>query len=82
MDESLTERRRVQDEGLRVVNCFYVGRRPLLIALGAEFRILNFESILNVLILKHSVIRILLKIKNSKLKIPLERSEERLDRTT
>jgi len=26
MDESLTERRRVQDEALRGVNCFYVGR--------------------------------------------------------
>src|SRR5205809_6657403 len=26
MDESLTEQRRVQDEGLRIVNCFYRGR--------------------------------------------------------
>ena len=25
MGESLTERRRVQDEGLRIVNCFYEG---------------------------------------------------------
>lgn len=25
MDESLMERRRVQDEGLRVVNCFFGG---------------------------------------------------------
>ena len=26
MDESLTEQRRVQDDGLRVVNCFSLGR--------------------------------------------------------
>ena len=27
MGESLIERRRVQEEGLRPVNCFYLGRR-------------------------------------------------------
>ncbi len=26
MDASLTEQRRVQEEGLRIVNCFYQGR--------------------------------------------------------
>jgi hypothetical protein len=26
MGESLMERRRVQDEGIRIVNCFYLGR--------------------------------------------------------
>ena len=26
MDESLTEQRRVQEEGLRIVNCFSLGR--------------------------------------------------------
>ena len=28
MGESLMERRRVQDEGLRIVNCFSIGKSP------------------------------------------------------
>ncbi|OGG43590.1 hypothetical protein A3G50_00120 [Candidatus Jorgensenbacteria bacterium RIFCSPLOWO2_12_FULL_42_11] len=39
MGESLMERRRVQDEGLRIVNCFSIGKSPSPLLLMISIRI-------------------------------------------
>ena len=46
MGESLIERRRVEDEGLRVVNSFSLGRSPAPFWLGVSLKnVLHIRSI-------------------------------------
>ena len=76
MGESLTERRRVKDEGLRVVNFFGKGRNQCF-ALGiskSKFQILNQIQMIKFFNCKNFKIKSLkncLKIENLKLKIPV-----------
>jgi hypothetical protein len=68
MGETLNQRRRVQEEGLRVVNCFYGGRKRASLSFSTKFlnpNIVNYEVITMIMIRNPKQIQ-MTKIQNSK----------------